>query len=753
MHVLTRMVAGTFVRRLGSRDVGPALRRRRGDGLAPLRVVVLALVMAAAAGYAGRARGEDGYRLWLRYVPVAASRAVAYRSHVTDLIAGSATPTQKATLGELQRGLAGLLGGGPPLATAVTRDGALIVGTPAASPLIAGMRLDTRDLGDEGYLIRSVVVDGHAATVIVGNTDVGALYGAFRFLRLLQTGQSLARLDLRSRPRVKLRVLDHWDNLNGTVDRGYAGASIWKWRTLPEYLSPRYTDYARADASIGINGVVLNNVNADPRILTPAYLEKVAALAQVFRPYGIHVYLSVPFNAPMVLGGLRTADPVDPQVQAWWHTKADDIYRIIPDFGGFLVKADSEGQPGPRQYGRSEAQGANMLAAALATHGGVVMWRAFIYSNQPHTDRIKQGYDEFQPLDGRFAANVLVQIKNGALDFQPREPFNSVFGRMPGTNLAIEFPVTKEYMGNNTQLVYLGPYYQETLSADTYVHGPGSTVAKVVEGALSNRELTGMAGVANVGSDRDWCGSVFDQANWYAYGRFAWNPEASARGVAEDWVRMTFGNDDHVVRSVVRMMMGSREAMVDYMTPLGLASQMQPGSHQGPAPWDAGEPANVTSVYFSQASHGGIGFDRTANGSDAVAQYAPHVAHEFASLQQVPDRFLLWFHHVPWTYRMRSGATLWDALVQRYTAGVDYVAQMRRTWAALDGSVDRERHQRVAAFLAIQQRAAQRWRDASIAYFQSLNGLPLPAGYAPPAHPLDYYESHPVEFPKGVSSW
>lgn len=697
------------------------------------------------------AHAEDGYELWLRYRPLPAEQVDGYRAFASRLVAGAATPTQAATRAELLRGLGGLLGEPPPLSDAVAEGGTLIVGTAQSSPLIARLRLDIRDLGREGYLIRSVVIDGHAATVIAANDDIGALYGAFRFLRLLQTRQPIDDLDLGESPKLQLRLLDHWDNLDRSVERGYAGESIWDWHKLPDYLDPRYTDYARANASLGINGTVLNNVNANAQSLTPMYLEKAAALAGVFRPYGIRVYLSARFSAPIEIGGLKTADPLDPQVQRWWRDKADEIYRYIPDFGGFLVKANSEGQPGPQDYGRSHADGANMLADALAPHGGVVMWRAFVYSNEQPDDRAKQAYSEFVPLDGKFRANVIVQVKNGAIDFQPREPFHPLFGAMPKTPLMMEFQVTKEYLGFATHLVYLGALFEETLQADTMVRGKGSTVAKVVDGSLEGStpakgRLTGMAGVANIGSDRDWCGSDFDQANWYAYGRLAWDPEQSARAIAADWVRMTFSSDDAFVAPVVDMMMASREAVVDYMTPLGLHHLMGRGHHYGPAPWDAGGPrADWTPVYYHRADKRGIGFDRSATGSDAVAQYAPPLAAEFGDVKRVPEKYLLWFQHVPWDYRMHSGRTLWDELVGRYTHGVDEVKKMRATWRGLDGDIDAERYRKAAVFLAIQEKEAQWWRDASIAYFQSINGLPLPAGYAPPAQSLQYYES--LSFP------
>ncbi|WP_233843850.1 alpha-glucuronidase family glycosyl hydrolase [Dyella sp. 2HG41-7] len=710
---------------------------------------MLAMALSTAPAHA-----EDGYELWLRYHPLATEQASLYRSRASQLIAGSATPTQTVTRKELLSGLNGLLGREPTSSDTVTSDGAILVGTPSSSPLIASLRLDTKDLGKEGYLIRSVTVDGHTATAIVGNEDVGALYGAFHFLRLVQTERSIDRLDVRESPHIKLRVLNHWDNLNGEVERGYAGASIWDWWKLPDWRDPRYTDYARANASIGINGTVLNNVNAGAEILTPRYLEKVKALAEVFRPYGIRVYISVRFSAPMEIGGLKTADPLDPNVQHWWRSKADEIYKIIPDFGGFLVKANSEGQPGPQDYGRTHADGANMLADALAPHGGVVMWRTFVYSQTNADDRAKQAYTEFKPLDGHFRDNVLLQVKNGPVDFQPREPYGPLFGAMPKTPLMMEFQITKEYLGFATHLVYLGPLYEEVLSSDTMAHGQGSTVAKVIDGSLGHHTLSGIAGVANIGANRNWSGSDFNQANWYVFGRLAWNPTLASRTIAEQWVRMTFTNNEAFVKPVVEMMMGSREAAVDYMTPLGLHHIMGPGHHYGPAPWDASEArADWRPVYYHRADRNGIGFDRTRAGSDAVDQYAPPIAAQFNDVKQTPEQLLLWFHHVPWDYRMRSGHTLWYELVAHYTQGVDDVKHMQETWRGMDGYIDAERYQQVAAYLAIQEKEAQWWRDACIAYFQSVSGLPLPSGFAPPQHDLKYYESLTFKNVPGYSSW
>jgi alpha-glucuronidase len=698
---------------------------------------------APAPAPAPRLPAEDGYELWLRYRLVDdAARLREYRSAIAALVVEGASPTLRAARDELARGLRGLLGAAVPLARSVSRDGTLLLGTPASAPDLASLPLaaELARAGNEGYVLRATRLKGRRVIVVAANRDVGVLYGAFQLLRLLQTHQPLERLAVAGAPQVGLRMLDHWDNLDRSVERGYAGASLWAWDSLPDHLTARYTDYARADASIGINGAVLTNVNADARVLTPAYLAKVAALADVFRPYGIRVYLTARFSAPVEIGGLATADPLDSAVQAWWRAKADEIYRAIPDFGGLLVKANSEGQPGPQDYQRTHADGANLLADALAAHGGVVIWRAFVYSSEVPTDRVKQAYDEFVPLDGRFHANVLVQVKNGPLDFQPREPFSPLVGAMPRTPLMMELQVTKEYLGQDTHLAYLGTMWQEVLDADTYAKGPGSTVARVVDGSLFGYARTGIAGVANVGTDRDWCGSIFNQANWYAFGRLAWDPGLPAASIAEEWVRMTLSNDARVVRPVTAVMMASREAVVNYMTPLGLAHQMARGHHYGPGPWVAGGRPDWTSVYYHRADSLGLGFDRTPTGSDAVSQYFPPLRHQLAGLDSVPARYLLWFHHVPWSARLASGRTLWEELLRHYQMGIDTVRWMRATWDSLAGLVDPERFDSVRAYLGIQAAEARWWRDASVLYWQTFSRLPLPAGYEQPLHPLEFYE-------------
>lgn len=684
---------------------------------------------------------EDGYQLWLRYVRIEdEALRQRYLQQFRALHLEATSPTLEIVQEELRRGLQGLLGTSIPSVDRV-EEGVLLVGTPASCPTVAalGLEAELQALGDEGFLLRTMTVEGHRATVLAAASDVGVLYGAFHLLRLLQTHRPIDSLNVREAPRVRLRVLNHWDNLDRTVERGYAGFSLWDWFKLPDYIDPRYRDYARANASLGINGTVLTNVNADARVLLPEFLEKVAALADIFRPYGIRVYLTARFSAPIEIGGLDTADPLDPDVRAWWREKVAEIYRYIPDFGGFLVKANSEGQPGPQDYGRTHADGANMLAEALAPYGGVVMWRAFVYAPEAE-DRVKQAYDEFVPLDGQFRENVLIQVKNGPLDFQPREPFHPLFGAMPRTPLMMEFQITKEYLGFSTHLAYLGTLWEEVLQADTYARGESSTVARVIDGSLFGHELTGIAGVANIGTDRNWCGSIFDQANWYAFGRLAWNPDLRADSIAEEWIRMTFTNDPRFVAPVKQMMLESREAVVNYMTPLGLAHLMGPGHHYGPAPWfDQAPRPDWNNTYYHRADTLGIGFDRTATGSNAVAQYFSPLREIFGSLERCPEKYLLWFHHVPWDYRMRSGRTLWEELVDHYYQGVETVRRWQSLWKSLRAFVDPERFEQIATLLRIQEKEAVWWRDACVLYFQTFSRRPIPAGYEQPAHTLDYY--------------
>lgn len=712
----------------------------------------LLITLMAAVATTALTHAEDGYDLWLRYKPLSKALQSKYAASFTQLAVPTKTDaTSQVAIEEIQRGVHGMFGTALKPTAKATKEGAIAIGTLNSFSPRLDLRIHFGGLGDEAFLVGPAWLDGKKVTVVTGKTSVGVLYGTFWLLRQLQTGQSLPiKLSTHS-PKIQHRLLNHWDNLNRTVERGYAGQSIWDWHKLPDYVDPKIKDYARANASIGINGSVLTNVNSNSNLLRPDFIAKAAAIADTLRPYGIRVYLTARFSAPIELGKLKTADPLEPEVQAWWKEKAEEIYKTIPDFGGFVVKANSEGQPGPQNYKRTHADGANMLADAVAPHGGIVMWRAFVYSSETPRDRALQAYDEFVPLDGKFRDNVIVQVKNGPIDFQPREPYHPLFGAMKQTPTMMEVQVTKEYLGFATHIAYLGTMWEEVLRADT--DGRGTTVGKIVDGSVFKNRNTAMCGVANIGSDRNWCGSNFDQANWYALGRLAWDHTLSAEKIAGEWARMTFGNDPTVVRSTVDIMMRSREAVVDYMTPLGLTHLMDTGHHYGPGPWvnNLGR-TDWNPTYYHRADKNGIGFDRTSKGSDSVGQYPTPWRETWNSVETTPDNLLLWFHHLPWNYKMRSGNSLWVEMVARYSHGVDEVREMSASWSKLKGKVDKGRFDQVSQYLTIQEKEAKGWRDACLAYFQSINGLPFPAGYDKPEHPLEYYKSitHPYAPGNGV---
>lgn len=690
-------------------------------------------------------KAENGYDLWMRYVKVTDNTLLLrYKKQITSPAVLGNSLTIQAAKNELKKGLSGLLESTYSLEKPFSNNSALIAGTAKSSPVITATisKVDLDKIGSDGFIIKSRA----GKIIITANSDIGVLYGVFHFLRLIQTQQQLDDLNIISAPKLKLRLLNHWDNLNRTVERGYAGASIWNWHKLPGFIDQRYIDYARANASIGINGAVLNNVNSNAAILTNAYLQKVTALADIFRIYGIRVYLSARFSAPMEIGGLTTADPLNEAVQQWWKQKANEIYSLIPDFGGFLVKANSEGQPGPQDYKRTHADGANMLADALSPHNGIVIWRAFVYAAENPVDRHKQAYDDFVPLDGQFRNNVLVQVKNGAIDFMPREPFHPIFGAMPKTSLMLEFQITQEYTGQSTSLVYLAPLYKEVLNSDTYSKGEGSTVARIVDGSTDNHILTGMAGVSNIGSDINWCGHPFAQANWYAYGRLCWDHDVSSEDIANEWIRMTFTNKIKVVEKVKEMMLASRDIMVSYMNPLGLHHIMGTGHHYGPAPWvkELQRP-EWNPVYYHKADSAGIGFDRTSTGSNAIAQYAAGVQTQWKDINSCDEKLLLWFHHVPWDHRMKNGQTLWNELCRQYYAGAEKVKQLQQTWSSIKDAIDAEQFNAVAQLLKIQQEEATWWRNACLLYFQTFSKQPIPATFEQPDKTLEYYKS--LQFP------
>jgi alpha-glucuronidase len=563
----------------------------------------------------------------------------------------------------------------------------------------------------DAYTIRS---EG-GRTVITAANDAGLLYGAFHLLRLQQTGQALTGLDIREQPAYDLRILNHWDNPDGTIERGFAGRSI--------FLNPdpqRMKIYARANASIGINGTVLNNVNAKPEALSTASLQKAKVIADQLRPYGIRVYLSINFASPIKVGGLKTADPLDADVVNWWKDKVNEIYQMIPDFGGFLVKANSEGEPGPQDFGRTHADGANMLGKVLKPHKGIVMWRAFVYKPQSR-DRANQAYEEFMPLDGQFADNVIVQIKNGPVDFQPREPYHPLFTSLLKTPMMVEFQITQEYLGAANHLVYLAPMWKEFFDM------------------VKPASLKAMAGVANIGNDTNWCGHHFAQSNWYAFGRLAWNPALTSEQIAEEWLRQTFSGEEQLLGFVKQLMMDSRETCVSYMMPLGIHHIFAGTHHYGPEPWYSpkGLRADWTPPYYHRADSIGLGFDRTLAGSANVKQYPEELCRLYNDINTCPENLLAWFHHVPWDHRMKSGRTFWDELCHKYDDGVHQARRFLTVWDAMQPYVDRQRFDEVQRKLRIQARDAEWWRDACLLYFQTFSHRPIPQDIEHPVHNLD----------------
>ena len=700
----------------------------------------------------GLKQGEDGYELWLRYAPLSdeqrddAARALGNSVHFPAT--GASLLAAKA---ELELALPRLLG----VSTVVDAEGSrLWVGTATSCAAVAALGLRLDSLGAEGFRILRTRVNGIERTVVAAQTEVGALYGVFRLLTVLAQGRPLESLCCVEIPKVQLRMLDHWDNLDGSIERGFAGHSLWNWFNLPHVVSPRYTDYARANASIGINCVSLTNVNANALVLTDDYLAKVAVLADLFRPYGIRVFLTARFSAPMEVGKMTTADPRAAGVQQWWKCKARDIYESIPDFGGFVVKANSEGQPGPQDYERSHAEGANMLADALEPFGGTVLWRAFVYDSEVPDDRAKQAFNEFVPVDGEFRSNVMLQVKNGPIDFQPREPIHPLFGAMPRTPLMLEFQLTQEYLGNATHLAYLAPLFEEVLREETF-HGnadspAGSTVARVVDGSLHQYRTTGVAAVSNIGDEPNWCGHPFAAANWYAFGRLCWDLDASAEQLAREWLALTFCSQPDFVEPMSELMMRSREAVVRYMTPLGLHHIMAYNHHQGPGPWVDHCRPDWTSTYYHRADEDGVGFDRTSSGSNALAQYTAEFQRKYDDPQSCPLQFLLWFHRIKWTERLADERTLWEQMCRAYQQGVDDVRWMRDVWTRTQGRVDTLRFEQVAALLALQEREAVWWKDACLAYFQSINGLPFPTEIEPPVHEVEYYQAIEQYYVPGI---
>lgn len=672
---------------------------------------------------------EDGSKLWLRFQD----------ANVPEVNISSINGDKNIfAVKEFQLAWSELYDVQLPVNSSLDNNSLIIAKTGAKSIKDFALSKDLKALSTEGYIIKSINRKGHDYTVIAAQTDAGLLYGAFHLLRLIQTEKFNNEIDIVENPSYQLRLLNHWDNLNRTVERGYAGHSIWKWEELPQTISPLYKQYARANASIGINGTVLNNVNATPDILTPEYLEKVKAISNELRPYNIKVFLSINFASPSELGGLKDSDPLNKDVQKWWNEKAKEIYKLIPDFGGFLVKANSEGLPGPMDYGRNHADGANMLADALKPHGGIVMWRAFVY-DPDNDDRAKQAYNEFMPLDGKFKDNVIVQIKNGPVDFQPREPFSPLFGSVQKTTVMPELQITQEYLGFSNHLVFLSSLWEEFFKSDTYREGAGSTIAKVTDGSIYDQKITAIAGVANIGEDTNWNGHHFAQANWYAYGRLAWNNTLSSDQIADEWIGMTFTNDVAFTKPVKEMMLASHEAAVNYMMPIGLHHIFAWNHHYGPEPWCDVPGARIDWLpkYYHNAGIDGVGFDRTTKGSNAVSQYNAPLKELYNDPSTCPDMYLLWFHHLPWDYKMKNGLTLWDSMSHSYDTGVQQVREFQKTWDRVEKYIDKERFTDVQSKLKIQSKDAVWWKDACLLYFQTYSKEPIPYDIERPIHELE----------------
>ena len=703
------------------------------------RTLVLGFILSAIAFSAS---AEDGSRLWLRFNKTTTD---------ANLFSSIVTSTKSLPYKEFQSAWTELKG--KELASiTIVENGSLLIGTAKDKQIRnLGLQKELVALGNEGYMIKSVSVNGKKATVVASLTDKGLLYGVFHLLRLVQLNEFSDQLNVKEKPSYALRILNHWDNLDGTVERGYSGHSIWNWEELPTVLSPRYQEYARANASIGINATVLNNVNASPKILSDEYLQKLKAIAGVLRPYNMRVFLSINFSSPKELGGLPTSDPLDVKVQQRWKDKANEIYKLIPDFGGFLVKANSEGLPGPMDYGRTHVDGANMLADALKPHGGIVMWRAFVY--EPGDDRAKLAYKEFINFDGKFKDNIMIQVKNGPIDFQPREPFSPLFGAMKKTPLMPELQITQEYLGHSNHLVFLSPMWEEFLKADTYCNGKGATVAKVTDGHVFGNKLSAIAGVANIGKDVNWTGHHFAQANWYAFGRLAWNNQMTSEQIADEWIKMTFTlplakettvapNSMSVADfqlSIKNMMLASHQTAVDYMMPLGLHHIFAWTHHYGPEPWCdvPGARPDWLPKYYHNADTKGIGFDRTTSGSNAVSQYASPLKEQFNNPATCPDAYILWFHHLAWDYKMKSGRTLWDEMCYTYDKGVNDVRGFQKIWDKAEPFIDAQRFAEVQSKLRIQAQDAVWWKDACLLYFQTFSKRPIPYDIERPVHNLE----------------
>ncbi len=664
-----------------------------------------------------------GYNVWLNYKRQNKAFSDKYRQILTKVLILTSNKKQDHILTSAEEELKLALGTFSNKQIKITyantiydKTEGLVIGTYNLIPDSVRKLIQIHKIPkNDGYVIKTAKNGQKQITVITAISSKGILYGTFKFIRLLQQQKEISSLNIFSEPKTSFRMLNHWDNLDGSIERGYAGKSLWKWDELPQKISSRYKAYARICASVGINASVLNNVNTQPEILSCEYLTKTAAIADVLRRYGITIYLSVNFASPILLGKLSSADPADNNVIQWWTDKIKEIYELIPDFGGFLMKADSEGQPGPFAYGKNHAEGANMFARILQKYGGRIIWRAFVYG-QGETDRAKKAYSDFQPLDGKFLPNAILQIKNGAIDFQPREPVHPLFGAMPNTNLFMEFQITQEYLGQGNHLVYLAPMWKEILTFDTFASGKGTTVGKI----LAEKDGSGFAAVSNTGDNDDWCGSLFHPANLFAYGMLAWDYEADTNDIAREWAVCTWGHNVKLINAIMFILTNSWEACINYMTPLGLHHIMKYNHHYGPDPaCDEGEREDWKPRYYHRADSVGLGFDRTETGSNAISQYSEHNKKLFGNLKTCPEKYLLWFHHVPWNYVLSSGRTLKEELVFLYKKGVEQAEELRDKWISIKNEVDSDSYESVLNKLNIQVKDAHEWQNVCVSYFLS----------------------------------
>ncbi len=680
----------------------------------------------------GNPKSTSMYKCWLKYYRLEAEQlSKEYKTILKELVIKENHPIMQNAINELKTGLLGILGLKPAVSAAPKGSEYLMLGTLSGnSELAALLGAAEEQLCDEGFIIKLLEENNKRKLLVAGKTAKGVLYGVFTLLRLIQTGAELAQLSRIENPVNQLRIINHWDNIDGSIERGYAGTSIFYTRNKIKSNLTRIKDYARLLASVGINSIVINNVNVhkyETLLITDKYINEVAKLNSIFRDYGIKLFLSINFASPLTMGELTTADPLDNEVRAWWKARAEFIYSHIPDFGGFLVKADSEGRPGPFTYGRTHAEGANMLAEALRPYGGLVIWRCFVYNCQQDwrdrtVDRARAAYDNFMPLDGAFAENVLLQIKHGPMDFQVREPVSPLIGGLTKTNQVLELQITQEYTGQQRHLCYLVPLWKEVLEFDTYAKGQGTSVKKIISRKVFNNSFGGFAAVTNIGEDMNWTGHQLAQANTYGYALLAWNPELSAEEIAESWIRLTYSNNPKVISTIKAMLMGSWKTYENYTSPLGIGWMVNPNHHYGP---------NVDGYEYDRwgtyhrADLKGIGVDRTvSNGTGYAGQYHKEVAEMYEDPEKCPEELLLFFHHIDYNYRLKTGETLIQHIYNTHFKGVEEVEALIEKWKSLRDSVEEDVYTHVLSRLEGQLSHSKEWRDVINTYFFRKTGIP-----------------------------